>query len=72
MTEQELLNAAKTGDIGAIENYVEFLSEHGTTEERFSKEALEKRAYWARKGAEAGSHYCMMMNTIPTGCYRSH
>lgn len=67
MTEQELLNAAKTGDIGAIENYVEYLSEKDTPENRFTnKQALEESVYWARKGAEAGSHYCMMMNVIPT------
>lgn len=66
MTEQELLNAAKTGNVGAIEDYVEFLSEKGNPEDRYTKQALEERVYWARKGAEAGSHYCMMMNAIPT------
>lgn len=53
MTEQELLNAAKSGNIGAIEDYADCL-----IEKKSWKEALE----WLRKGAHAGSFYCMMKN----------
>lgn len=53
MTEQELLNAAKTGNIGAIEDYADCLIEN-----KKWHEALD----WLRKGAHSGSMYCMMKN----------
>lgn len=53
MTEQELLNAAKTGDIGALEDYADCL-----IEKKNWSEALD----WLRRGSLAGSMYCMMKN----------
>lgn len=53
MTEQELLNAAKSGDLGAIQDYADCL-----IEKKSWNDALD----WLRKGAEGGSFYCMMKN----------
>lgn len=50
MTEQELLKAAKSGDIRAISDYIGYLIEN----ENYS-DALD----WARKGAQAGSLLCI-------------
>ena len=53
MTEQELLNAAKAGNISAIEDYADCL-----IEKKNWSEALD----WLRRGSHAGSMYCMMKN----------
>ena len=51
MNEKELLKAANSGDISAIENYADYLIQN--------KEYTESQN-WFWRGATAGSYYCMV------------